>query len=159
MTTPLNSSDLQAFIDDHRLNATIMPMARPTATVADAASALGVAAERIIKSLLFMAGEQPIMVINNGPGRVDRKKLATYLNMNRKQVKFATAGQALAICGFVVGSMPPFGHRQLLRTLIDAATANLDTVYGGGGGIDVMMRVSPAELVRTTRAEITDLAE
>ena len=159
MTTPLNSADLQAFIDDHRLNAAIMPMARPTATVADAADALGVATEKIIKSLLFMAGEHPVLVINNGQARVDRKKLAAYLGMNRKHVKFATAEQALTICGFVVGSMPPFGHRQPLRTLVDAATAGLDAVYGGGGGIDVMMRVSPAELIRATRAEIADLAE
>lgn len=159
MTTQLNSKDLQVFIDTHRLAAVILPMEAHTATVSDAARALGVDAELIIKSLVFMAGDQPILVINNGPARVDRKKLAAYLGMSRKRVKFARAEQAQAITGYVVGSMPPFGHRQTLRTLVDAASAELSTAYGGGGGIDAMMRLSSSELLRVTHAEVADISE
>ncbi|MGD2000891.1 MAG: YbaK/EbsC family protein, partial [Desulfobacterales bacterium] len=130
MTQPLNRTDLQTYIDTHRLQAAILPMETHTATVAEAAAALGVSSRLIIKSLLFLAGEQPILVINNGPARVDRKKLAAFLGMNRKQVKFANAQQALSITGYVVGSMPPFGHRQPLRTLVDRAVAAWHTVYG-----------------------------
>mgnify|MGYP000367364501 CR=1 FL=1 len=32
-----------------------------------------------------------------------------------------TGEQALEITGYVVGSMPPFGHRQKLRTMVDGA--------------------------------------
>lgn len=159
MTTPLNHTDLQAYIDTHHLEAAILPMDVHTATVADAARALGVDAERIIKSLLFMADHQPLLVVNNGPARVDRKKLAAYLGINRKQVKFASAQQALEITGYVVGSMPPFGHRQPLRTLVDRSATELGTVYGGGGDIDAMMRLSSTELLRATRAEATDISE
>ncbi|MBC2712950.1 MAG: YbaK/EbsC family protein [Desulfosarcina sp.] len=159
MTTSLNHTDLQTFIDTHHLGAAILPMDVHTATVGDAARALGVDADLIIKSLVFMAGDQPILVINNGLARVDRRKLAAYLGINRKRVKFASAEQALEISGYVVGSMPPFGHRQTLRTLVDAATAELDTVYGGGGGIDAMMRLSSSELLRVTHAEVVDISE
>lgn len=159
MTTSLNSKNLQAFIDTHRLGATILPMDVHTATVGEAARALGVNADLIIKSLVFMAGDQPILVINNGTARVDRKKLAACLGLNHKQVKFARAQQALEITGYVVGSMPPFGHREKLRTLMDAATAELDAVYGGGGGIDAMMRLSLSELLRVTHAEVADISE
>ena len=86
--------------------------------------------------------QQPILVINNGAARVDRKKLAAYLGINRKRVKFASAQQALEITGFVVGSLPPFGHRQPLRTLVDRSATELGTVYGGGGDVDAMMRLS-----------------
>lgn len=159
MTTPLGRTDLQSFIDTHHLSATILPMDATTATVADAAKALGVAIGMIIKSLLFIADDQPILVINSGPARVDRKKLATHLGLNRKQVKFAKAGQAFAITGYVVGSMPPFGHRQPLKTLVDTSATELETVYGGGGDIDAMMRVSLSELILVTHADITNLSE
>lgn len=159
MTTPLNSKNLQAFIDTHRLAAIILPMETHTATVDDAARALGVDADMIIKSLVFMAEDQPILVINNGLARVDRKKLAAYLGMNRKRVKFARTEQALAVTGYVVGSMPPFGHRENLRTLVDAATARIDIVYGGGGGLDAMMRLSSSELIKVTHAEVVDISE
>ena len=159
MQTPLNRTDLQVFIDTHHLTAVILPMAVHTATVDDAAAALGVDADLIIKSLVFMADSTPIMVVNNGQTRVDRKKLADCLGMSRKRVKFATVRQALETTGYVVGSMPPFGHRKPLRTLVDTATAGLETVYGGGGGIDAMMRLSPSELLRVTRAEVVDISE
>ncbi|MCB2145124.1 MAG: YbaK/EbsC family protein [Deltaproteobacteria bacterium] len=159
MTTPLNSQNLQSFIDTHRLAAVILPMDAHTATVEDAATALGVDTDRVIKSLVFMAGDQPILVINNGLARVDRKKLAAYLGMNRKQVKFARAEQALEVSGYVVGSMPPFGHRNNLRTLVDAATAGIETVYGGGGSVDAMMRLSSSELLEVTHAEVADISE
>lgn len=157
--TPLSSKTLQTLIDKHRLAAVILPMDAHTATVGDAANALGVDAALIIKSLVFMAGDQPILVINNGPARVDRKKLAAYLGVNRKRVKFASIEQALETTGYVVGSMPPFGHRQTLRTVVDTATAELDTVYGGGGSIDAMMRLSSSELLRETHAEVVDISE
>ncbi len=159
MPTPLTHTDLKTFIDTHHLGAVIMPMAVHTATVGEASAALGVDAGLIIKSLVFMAGDQPILVVNNGLARVDRKKLAAYLNMNRKRIKFARAEQVLEISGYVVGSMPPFGHREKLRTIVDAATAEYDVVFGGGGGIDAMMRLSPAELLRITNAEVADISE
>jgi prolyl-tRNA editing enzyme YbaK/EbsC (Cys-tRNA(Pro) deacylase) len=90
---------------------------------------------------------------------VDRKKLATVLGVGRKRVKFASAEQALAITGFVVGSMPPFGHRQMLRTLVAPAITRLDLIYGGGGDIDAMMRLTPSDLMRVTGAEMTNVSE
>ena len=158
MSQVLNQRDLQAYIDTYGLQAAILPMKTHTATVAEAATALGVDGQLIIKSLLFLAGEQPILVINNGPARVDRKKLAAFLGMNRKRVKFANAQQALAITGYVVGGMPPFGHRQPLRTLVDRAVTARHIVYGGGGDIDAMLRVSSSELLRVTGAEIIDIS-
>jgi prolyl-tRNA editing enzyme YbaK/EbsC (Cys-tRNA(Pro) deacylase) len=65
----------------------------------------------------------------------------------------------LAITGFVVGSMPPFGHRQSLPTYIDPAVVEFEIIFGGGGAIDAMLRLTPAELVRVTAAEIWDVSE
>jgi len=158
MTTPLGREHLQSFIDTRRLSATILPMAVSTATVADAAGALGVEPSAIIKSLVFLAEDQPFLVVNSGTARVDRIKLADYLGMNRRRVKFATAEQALEITGYVVGSMPPFGHRKPLRTLMDRTAAQRGEVYGGGGDIDALVRVSSVELLAVTEAEIADIS-
>jgi len=155
----LTSDDLQAFIDTNRIEAVILPLAQHTATVTEAACALGVETDQIIKSLVFRTGDEPLLVINNGVARVDRRKLAGHLGVGRKRVKFADPERVREITGFTVGSMPPFGHRMKLRTLMDRAIADMDVVYGGGGGIDAMMRLSVRELRRVTGAEILDLAE
>jgi prolyl-tRNA editing enzyme YbaK/EbsC (Cys-tRNA(Pro) deacylase) len=156
---PLTSTDLQQFIDAQRVAAVILPMGGHTPTVVDAARELGVEADQIIKSLVFVINDQPLLVINNGVARVDRKKLAAFLGVARKRVKFAAAEQALAVTGFMVGSMPPFGHRQPLRTLVDTAVTRLALIFGGGGDIDAMMRLTPPELLRVTGADIVDISE
>ncbi|MCB0154566.1 MAG: hypothetical protein KDF65_07200, partial [Anaerolineae bacterium] len=156
---PLTNFDLQRFIDAHQIEATILPMAEHTPTVPDAARALGVATDQIIKSLVFVIEGEPLLVINNGTALVDHKSIATKLGVGRKRVKFATPEQALEISGYVVGSMPPFGHKQRLHTLVDSAVAELDVVYGGGGVVDAMMRLTSAELLRVTAAEVVAVSK
>ena len=155
----MNSTDLQQFIDTRQIKAKILSLDGHTPTVEDAARELGVAPEQIIKSLVFQVRDQPVMVINNGLARVDRRKLAAHLEVGRKWARFASPEQALEVTGFVVGSMPPFGHRVRLRTLVDSAVFDLEVIYGGGGELNAMMRLTPAELVRVTGAEIVSLSE
>ncbi len=158
-TQPLTSADLQHFIAEHQIEATILPMAEHTPTVPDAARALGVETGQIIKSLIFLVRDEPLLVINNGLAKVDQRKVAARLGVGRKRVKFANAERALEITGYVVGSMPPFGHRQKLRTFVDPAITKLAIIFGGGGEIDAMMRLTPAELLRVTGAELLEVSE
>lgn len=155
----LTPADLKSFVDTNGLRAAILPLSQQTATVGEAADALGVASEQIIKSLVFVLHDEPLLVINNGLARVDRKKLAAHLGVGRKRVKFADPDQVLEITGFAVGSMPPFGHRQPLRTLVDKGVVIQKEVYGGGGAHDTMMRLSSSELVTFTHAEVVDISE
>ncbi len=155
----MDRTDLQAFIDDHHIQATIMPLDQHTLTVGDAARALGVETDQIIKTLVFHIDGKPLLVINNGLARVDRRKLAAHLGVGRKKVKFASPDTAFALTGYVVGSMPPFGHKQKLRTLVDTAVTQLDILYGGGGDIDAMMRLTSQELLSVSQAKVVPFSE
>lgn len=156
---PLSSTDLQHFIDTHGIAATILSLAEHTPTVPAAARVLGVEPEQIIKSLVFLVKEEPLLVINNGLARVDRRKVADALGVGKKQIKFASAAEALDITGYIVGSMPPFGHRQKLRTFVDRAVVRFETIFGGGGDINAMLRLTPAELLRVTGGEVLEVSE
>jgi Cys-tRNA(Pro) deacylase len=155
----LTRIDLQRFLDQHQIAASILPMSEHTPTVPEAARVLGVEADQIIKSLVFIVKTEPLLVINNGLAKVDRSKVAAHLGVGKKQVKFATVEQALEITGYIVGSMPPFGHQRKLRTLIDPAALAWEVIYGGGGDIDAMMRLTSKELLRVIEAEIVSISE
>ena len=156
---PLTSADLQRFIDAHKIEATILPMAEHTLTVPDAARALQVQPEQIIKSLVFVVHKKPLLVINNGVAKVDQRKVAARLGVGRKQVKFVGPEQALVITGYVVGSMPPFGHLQKLPTFVDPAITRFEVIFGGGGDTNAMLRLTPSELLRVTGAELLDVSD
>lgn len=157
--SPLTSVDLQRFIDEHKFDATILLLDEPTPTVPDAARVLGVEPEQIIKSLVFLIQDVPLLAINKGLKKVDRGKIAGLLGVGKKQVKFASAEQALALTGYVVGSMPPFGHRQKLRTLVDPAITQFELIFGGGGDVNSLLQLTPTELLRVTQAELVSISE
>jgi Cys-tRNA(Pro) deacylase len=155
----LTSTNLSQFIRNHEIKAEIIFLDVKTPTVAAAAAALGVQPEQIIKSLLFLADKRPILVIANGLTRVDRKLLADHLQVSRRRVKIASADQVLAITGYVAGSVPPFGHRESLPTIVETAVLSQTQIYGGGGDMNALLRLSVSELQRVVGNEVATLAE
>ena len=155
----MDSSDLALFIRRHDIKAEIVYLAVETPTVATAADALNVRPEQIIKSLLFMADGNPLLVVTNGLRRIHRKRLADVLKMSRRQVKIASKKQVLTITGYEVVAVPPFGHMEQISTLLDVGVLSESTIYGGGGADNALMRLSTAELQRVINGEVADIAE
>jgi prolyl-tRNA editing enzyme YbaK/EbsC (Cys-tRNA(Pro) deacylase) len=124
-----------------------------------AARALRVREEQVIKSLVFLVDGQPRLVIANGTGRVDDRLIARHFRVGRKRVKMARPEQALEITGYAVGAMPPFGHENRLPTVVDPGVTVWPAIYGGGGDIDAMLRLTPGELLRVTGAAIVQVTD
>jgi Cys-tRNA(Pro) deacylase len=154
----LTSQDLQQFIDQNQIAAEILPMKEDTPTVPDAARALGVEEDQIIKSLVFLVDGQPTLVIASGTRKVDDRLVARYYGVGRKRAKMVRPEQALDITGYVIGAMPPFGHRTQLRTIVDTDVVAHQEIFGGGGEINAMLRLKPEELLRVTGATIVQVA-
>lgn len=155
----LDSSTLSQFVLAQGIQAEILRLTADTPTVAAAAAVMGVAPEQIIKSVLFLADGAPVLVVNNGLARIAWKRLADYLDVSRRRLKTAVADQVLAITGYPVGAVPPFGHLAPLRTVVDTAVYDQSTVYGGGGEIHALMRLTTAELRRVVGHEAAALSE
>lgn len=150
---PLTPADLAAYIQASSIAAELVPMNVETPTVPAAAAALGVSAGQIIKSLLFIVREEPVLVIAAGDANVDRRVLAERYGVGKKQVKLADAETVLAVIGYPVGGVPPFGHRSRVPCLLDPAIRGWDVIYGGGGDDRTLLRVTPDELARVTGGE------
>jgi prolyl-tRNA editing enzyme YbaK/EbsC (Cys-tRNA(Pro) deacylase) len=157
MVNRFTSSHLNQFIQDNEIQAEILHFEVDTPTVPIAAEVASVAPEQIIKSVLFMAEDVPVLVITSGTSRIAWKLLADYLGISRKKLKMANAIQVLGITGYVVGSVSPLGHRQKLRTIVEATIPTLDVVLGGGGELNALLRLSTAELLRVVDPEVVAL--
>lgn len=162
----MTDADLRAFISEQGLAARLVYPGVPTPTVPDAAAALGVQPQQILKSLVFLADGEPLLVLATGEARIDYRALAGALGISRKRLRLATPEAALMVSGYEVGAMPPFGHRRALPSLLDerglpaeAAAPEEVILYGGGGSRSALLELSLATLREVTKARLVPLSE
>lgn len=123
-----------------------------THTAADAAAALGVDLAQIAKSLVFYAvvTKEPVLIIASGANRVDKAKVGEYLGF---KIKTASPDYCFQITGYPVGGVPPFGHSQLIRTLMDKDLLKYETIYASAGTPNSLFSISPHELISHSDTE------
>ncbi len=165
--SPLGPADLQRFLDEAGIQGRLLQEIGDTPTVPAAAAALGVAPERIIKTLLFLVAQpgrpdappRPVVVISCGESRVEKGPLARHFGVGKKRIKLASPEAVLAWLGYPVGGVPPFGHRVRLPVILDQAVLDLTRaedgrVYAGGGDDRTMLELTVGELVRVTEPTV-----
>ncbi|MEX2459376.1 MAG: YbaK/EbsC family protein [Actinomycetota bacterium] len=125
-----------------------------TRTAADAARAVGCEVAQIVKSLVFMAGDRPVVALTSGANRADTGRLAQLLDA--AEVRRATADEARAATGYAIGGTPPFGYPAEVQRLIDRDLLAHDEVWAAAGTPDSVWRVDPRRLVEATGATVAD---
>jgi prolyl-tRNA editing enzyme YbaK/EbsC (Cys-tRNA(Pro) deacylase) len=128
-----------------------------TKTAADAARAIGCDLAQIVKSLVFMADDRPLIAFTSGANRVDQAKLAGVASTS--VARRATPEEARAATGFAVGGTPPFGHPAPVRSFLDPALLAFQEVWAAAGAPDAVFPLTPAELQGATGAETADFIE
>ncbi len=120
-----------------------------------AARSLGVEPGAVVKSLLFLADGEPVLVLVGGDRRADPVRLRELLGSRR--VMIAPPERVEEETGFPPGAVPPVGHPAPLPTWIDAALVHHPTLYCSGGAPDVMVALSSQDLLRATGGRIARL--
>jgi Cys-tRNA(Pro) deacylase len=147
------------------LSVEIVEFEETTRTAQDAANAIGkhptgigCQVAQIVKSLLFIVDEQPVMALVSGANRLDERKLAALRGVGRKKIKRADADTAKAITGFSIGGVPPFGHASRLPVYVDEDLTHFDVVWAAAGTPFAVFAITPDDLVRASGGVVADLA-
>jgi Cys-tRNA(Pro) deacylase len=127
-----------------------------TRTAADAARAVGCQVGQIVKSLVFIADDRPVIALVSGANRVDLDKLAAATGT--RSARRADGDEARAATGFAIGGVPPFGHASGTTVLVDRDLERHEVVWAAAGLPDAVFEVSPAALVRASGGTVVDLA-
>ena len=131
-----------------------------THTAEEAARAVGAEIGQIVKSLVFVSdgvdGLQPCLVLASGANTVDVELLRAVLTEPR--IRRATAQEARDATGFAIGGIPPFGHRQPIRTLMDPDLGRFATVWAAAGTSNGVFAVAPNTLRVLANAVVTPIA-
>ena len=155
----LSPSSLARFLREKGIRAELLALPVKTPTVEAAADAVGTSSNKIIKSVLFMVDDRPVLAIASGTSRIDRKRIAKNFGVGRKRVRLADENQVQTSTGYPIGAVPPFGHPEPLLTIIDPGVLEHKVVYAGGGASDHLIKVETAEILRITQAEVLELLD
>lgn len=122
-----------------------------TRTAGDAAAAVGCQVGQIVKSLVFVRDEEPVMVLCAGDRRVDAKRLG---------IRPAPAEQARKATGYAIGGIPPLGHDRDLATMIDVSLKRFPTVWCAAGTPHAVFEIEVERLIAAAQpATVLDVTE
>ncbi|MFB6360572.1 MAG: YbaK/EbsC family protein [Halobacteriales archaeon] len=127
-----------------------------TKTAADAADAIGCSVSQIASSLVFIADEDPVIVVTSGANRVDESRLAAKLGA--ASVRMAEPDEAREATGWSIGGVPPFCHDQELRVLVDDTLLGHEEVWAAAGTPKGVFPIDPDRLVEIANAEPAGVA-
>jgi prolyl-tRNA editing enzyme YbaK/EbsC (Cys-tRNA(Pro) deacylase) len=118
-----------------------------TKTAADAAAAIGCAVAAIVKSLVFVVEQEPVVALVPGDLMLDPTKLEVIAG--KGPARRATLDEVRTATGFAAGGTPPFGHSEKLRVFADEALRRHDPVWAAGGTPTTVFPIALNDLDRS----------
>ena len=125
-----------------------------TATVAEAALALGVEPARIAKTLAVRAGAETFLLVTRGDARLDNAKAKARFGARPRMLD---PEETLALTGHPVGGVCPFGLASPLPVYCDVSLRPFDLVYPAAGSLTSSVAVPPERLAALVSSGWVDL--
>ena len=132
----------------------LIEVAESTATVAEAAAALGVEPGRIAKTLTVRAGDETFLLVTRGDARLDNRKTKDRFGARPRMLG---PEETLALTGHPVGGVCPFGLATPLPVYLDVSLKAFDRVYPAAGSLTSSVVVSPERLAGLVSSGWVDL--
>lgn len=114
-----------------------------SATVELAAAALNCEPGRIAKTLSFLVGEQPILIVSAGDVKIDNAK---YKATFGKKAKMLTQEQVTELIGHAVGGVCPFAINPGVDIYLDASLKKYETAFPACGSSNNAIELTIPEM-------------
>lgn len=153
----MDAASLQEYMRRHGIAGRVDSFAESVETVQAAARVAGVSPEQIVKSLVVVdEQDRPYICLVRGDRRLDIQRARGALGVQR--LRLASAEEIQRTTGYVAGAVPPLGHSQRIRMVMDPEVQALDTMVAGGGSTRALVRLSPLDVLRLTRAAVAEIS-
>ena len=138
---------------------TVFRHENPVHSFEQAASDRGQRTSQVVRSILFrIAEDEFIMALVAGPAQVSWKILRKYLGKSR--VSMATEDEVLAVTGYRIGTVGPFGLLNQVKVLIDSSVMLEEEISIGSGMRNTAVILKSADLHHALKdSEIVSLTE
>lgn len=121
-----------------------------SSTVEQASQIIGCTKGEIAKSLSFMVGEQPIIVVVAGDSKISNSKYKQEFGVKAKMIAFDDVEN---IIGHAVGGVCPFGVKENIKIYLDETLKKYKIVYPACGDNHSAVKLAPEEFETLVKVE------
>ncbi|MGN1338508.1 MAG: YbaK/EbsC family protein [Candidatus Coprovivens sp.] len=131
------------YLKKYKLDNRIMLFDVSSATVREAAIALGCKEQNIAKTLSFLIGEDPILIVVAGDAKIDNSKYKKEFGLKAKMIP---GDRVEELIGHAVGGVCPFGVNENVKIYLDESLKRFDIVYPAAGTGNSAVKLKLEEL-------------
>lgn len=128
----------------------VMQLEKSSATVAEAAEALGCEEKQIAKTLSFFIDEKPVLIVMAGDAKVDNKK---YKEAFFQKAKMIPAAMVEEYTGHTPGGVCPFAVKPGVKVYLDISLKRFSSVFPAAGSSCSAVHLSLAELEKYSNSD------
>lgn len=150
----MSLESVRAWLRDHAPDLPIIETEASTATVLEAADALGVAPGQIAKTLALRIDGGIVLLVTRGDTRLDNQKTKAAFGARPRMLD---AEETFAVTGHRVGGVCPFGLATPLPVYCDESLKVFDVVYPAAGSLNSSVRIAPSRLANLVGAAWIDI--
>lgn len=134
----------------------VIELPQSTRSAAEAAAAIGCTVGQIAKSIVFRTtrARVPILVIASGANRINEAQIAVLMG---EPIEKADASYVKEKTGFAIGGIPPVGHAEPIRTIIDQELLGFGDIWAAAGTPNAVFRLDPAGLLAITGGTLSSI--
>ena len=137
----------KAYMQKFGMEDRVMEFDVSSATVSEAAKAVGSSEGEIAKTLSFIVSEKPILIVVAGDCKIDNAKYKAYFHAKAKMIPFEKVEELI---GHSVGGVCPFGINEGVDVYLDESLKRFGIVYPACGSSNSAIKLTISELERTS---------
>ena len=147
---------VEKFLKKINSNYEIIILEKTARTAQDAAESLNVKVGSIVKSLVFKSeNNQYLLCLISGDRVVSLDKLS--ISNNIKIIK-AEADEVKSITGYSIGGVPPFAHKNVIKTFIDISLSRFEYIYAAAGHPHCVFKITYKELCKISLGNVINIS-
>ena len=147
---------VRGYLEAHGLHEHITEFEQSTKTAQQAADAMGCELGQIVKSLVFLVDDRPVVALVPGDRRGDPDAIAGL--MGGGQARMADAEAVRAATGYAIGGVSPFDLPADLPVFADESLRRFEIVFPAAGTPTSMVRMHLTDMIALSHARTARVA-
>lgn len=146
----MSFENVKKYFEEIEMDSKIIELKDSSATVEQAANALGCKPEHIAKTMSFKTKEGPILIVCAGDAKIDNKK---YKNVFGQKAKMIPANEVEELIGHLPGGVCPFAIKENVKVYLDVSLKRFEKVYPAAGNGHSAIELTIKELESISKAD------